>query len=228
MKSIFAIMCISFITTSCALTNNEEHYIIDKDAFCDFSQTHQICRDKEGKELSGRFIKYQDDGIYDEINIKNGKLNGPLKEYYSEGQVRREYFFKNGELDGPAKGYYSDGHIYAESFYKDGKLEGSFKNYDRDGNIRQEETYKNGELHGIKKDPFYGSGCGKACMWVTPYKYGEKNGMAKECSETDLLKEYPYEDGKLNGIGKTYDYGTTACTDLYIDGRHIYTECPDD
>lgn len=57
-----------------------------------------------------------------EENFKEGKYDGAVKEYFSNGQLAFEGMFKDGELNGEAKIYFDNGQIENESSYINNKL----------------------------------------------------------------------------------------------------------
>lgn len=73
----------------------------------------------------------------DRITRVEHVLNGPSREYFKSGKVRREVFYKDGKREGPAKAYYENGQVKAEGFYKNGKLAGPVKEYDEMGNLKE-------------------------------------------------------------------------------------------
>ena len=50
-----------------------------------------------------------------DLTFKNGKEDGPLKEYWENGQLRYEGTFKNGERYGLWKFYNSNGKIISRT-----------------------------------------------------------------------------------------------------------------
>ena len=73
-------------------------------------------------------------------------INGSVKDYYENGQLKAELNYKNGKLDGLEKEYHQNGQLYIEENYKDGKLEGESTNYDENGNLTSKAIFKDDEM----------------------------------------------------------------------------------
>jgi len=93
-------------------------------------------------------IKYDDKKELGYVNYKDDELDGLIKEYYENGQIKSEMYYKSGNLDGPATEYYENGQVYIQESYKDGELDGESFNFNEDGSLRSKAVYKNGELVG--------------------------------------------------------------------------------
>ncbi len=76
---------------------------------------------------------------------RDGKLEGLVSEYYENRQIKTEEIYKNGELDGPFKSYYESGHSKTVSFFKNGKRDGLTKHYHENGQLEFEAVFRNGE-----------------------------------------------------------------------------------
>ena len=58
------------------------------------------------------------------MNYKDGKMFGPYKEYYPNGQIYISAVYTDGGiLDGPYKEYDENGNIVKDCMYKNGKIE---------------------------------------------------------------------------------------------------------
>lgn len=103
-----------------------------------------------GRKRVGKWIYYYSDGnrIFSEENYKDGKLNGPLKNYYSNGKLTEETDYKNGKKDGVSKIYTEAGVLIEEVHYINGKLNGLAKYFDIKGVIKEKGKYANGERIG--------------------------------------------------------------------------------
>lgn len=74
----------------------------------------------------------QKDGNYYEIE-SNTLFTGVVKAFYTNGQLEFEETYKNGKLDGPHKSYYENGELLSE-----GNGEGVYKEYYNNGRIKEE------------------------------------------------------------------------------------------
>ena len=111
-----------------------------------------------------------------ERNYQNNILNGPYKEWYSNGQLKVETNYINGQLEGTFKKYYSNGNKRVEGRYAENTRVSVYKEY-----------YKNGQL----KLSYNYSPIGKFEGKQTRYRM---NGFP--------LSEHTYYEGKL--VGKRF------------------------
>ena len=72
--------------------------------------------------------------------------DGPIIEYYEDGQIKEEKHYKDGKKDGKWIWYYENGLQEKEGNFKDGKEDGKWTWYYENGEIKKEENYKDGEL----------------------------------------------------------------------------------
>ena len=70
---------------------------------------------------------------------KNGKKEGPCKNYDNESHLVSEGAYKNGEYDGQWKTYYTNGSLMGISYYKEGQPVGISKEYFLNGNLKKEQ-----------------------------------------------------------------------------------------
>lgn len=92
----------------------------------------------------------QKGGIYYEIGSTTS-FTGIVRSFYKSGQIEFEETYKNGKLDGPHKAYYENGELRSEGngvgiykeYYNNGRLKeevdenGSYKRYDKDGKLKE-------------------------------------------------------------------------------------------
>jgi antitoxin component YwqK of YwqJK toxin-antitoxin module len=151
--------------------------------------TH-VCASYEGKVSVDRYYGYL------ESYCKNGKIDGPEKWYYENGNLRGESTYRVGRLEGPKKWYYENGNLWGESTYKEGKIEGSYKEYYENGNLRIESTYKEGKIEGSYKE-YYENG---NLRIESTYKEGKIEGSYKKYYENgNLWFKSTYKNGKRHG-----------------------------
>ena len=106
-----------------------------------------------------------------------GKLNGPYKTWYHNGQKCVEYTYVDGKLDGSHQRWYQNGQKLKEYAYVMGELDGPYKSWYHNGQKEMESAYVMGKSDG-------------------PYKAWYQNGQ-KEI-------EIAYVMGKLDGPYKTW------------------------
>lgn len=101
--------------------------------------------------------------------VEEHPQNGLFDEYYPNDIKRHEYTYKNGKKNGPFREYYNQGEwvteeatdefgysypvqrlkgiqIMREGRYKDDQLDGEIKYYDENGKLTKKEFYQNGNL----------------------------------------------------------------------------------
>ena len=77
---------------------------------------------KQGKPFTGKYIVYwndRDEQKKEEINYKNGVLDGSYTAWYENGQKSLEANFNNGKLDGLETIWYENGQKKYELNWKD-------------------------------------------------------------------------------------------------------------
>ncbi len=177
---------------------------------------------KEGLK-EGLWKNYYPSGILSQEEFfENGKNNGLLKNYTTEGKPWEEFMYKknkitdiksykeNGEILGEHKLsgksnilnlYYPNGVKRREGLYEDGQTEGVWKSYNAYGVLTSEETYKDGILEGAYTS-YYTNGQKKTESY---YKAGKENTYFKMYHQNGNLKREGYvQNGELVGTWKYY------------------------
>ncbi len=83
---------------------------------------------------------YESGQLKAEGNLKDGKLEGPLKTYNPSGQLKAEGNFKDGKQEGITRIHSPSGQLQVEAYFMNGQLI-SKKKYDEDGNLESEQDY---------------------------------------------------------------------------------------
>jgi antitoxin component YwqK of YwqJK toxin-antitoxin module len=128
---------------------------------------------------------------------KDGMLNGPYLEYYSNGNVKTDAHYIKGELNGIRKHFYENGKTKAEETYKDGQRNGIYKYYYKDGKVETEYMFANGIKQGIYNKNFKD---GKAEIRYN-YKDGKQQGENKEYYNNGQIKFIAFFDNGDPAIG---------------------------
>ena len=163
-----------------------------------------------------------------EYTLKDGKINGTAKAYYTNGQVKVVSNFVSGTKQGASKEYDESGNLTAEynyangepsgtyKIYEDGKLkvvgtllngrkQGQFKVYDSDGNLDKEYVMNGDSLNGNYTEYYYKDNKLVLKNWGQ-YLNDEKTGLWQvvkyKDNETDLLSSHTYVNGEYNGTFK--------------------------
>ena len=151
-----------------------------------------------------------------EVNIKDGKIHGKIKEWEKNGEKIYEAEYVNGQQTGTEYQWYATGKIKLEVAYVNNKPEGKCLEYHKNGQLKSEGIFRNGVEEGkhqwwfdngqLDKEIIYVNGKedGKVFNWFRNgkksaegnYTMGEKNGKITEWFENGQVK---YEANFVNG-----------------------------
>jgi len=113
------------------------------------------------------------------------------KQYYTNGDIKREIEYTNGKKDGKSKFFLKGNRLFAMAEYKMGIRNGVYVEYDEDKNISLKNTYKNGiqigrSLHYKNKKLANGEYIEKTYDGekLNTYKEGLLFGLQKECKSS--------------------------------------------
>lgn len=124
-------------------------------------------------------------------------LNGPKKEFYPNGVIKREYTMKDGKVDGNYRSYDEEGKIISDEIIKDGITNGLCKYFYKNGQVKSEINLKNGIQDGLGKE-YYENGYIKTISSITGHPQ-ELSGEIKQFTEEKLLKsETVISKGKIS------------------------------
>jgi hypothetical protein len=129
---------------SCEHVNNVKNAVAKK---VEATHTPKVKDKKPKKEpkKDGLVINKRKDGsILSEINLKDGKMHGPAKDYYADGTLHAEFNYIDGKLEDEMKWYHKNGKLYKITPYLHGEIHGVEKIYNADGKLIAEQPYKNG------------------------------------------------------------------------------------
>lgn len=174
-------------------------------------------RDFKNGKLDGPFKEYSEYGKWSEGFYKNGKLDGLVKSYYRSGELEVEGVYKDGFLDGPFKAYHKNGKLCIEKFCKSGWRDGAFKEYYENGQLKEDSIFKQEVLDGPQK-AYYENGQLES---EAVYKDGKPEGLFRSYYEKGQLKgEGSYKNGELEGLLKSYfENGQLKQQRVYKDGK---------
>lgn len=97
----------------------------------------------------GPSVTYYSDGSIESVALyQEGILNGALKQYYPNGQLKKIVIMKQGILEGPETLYYDTGATLSTGNYHAGKRQGPFRHYHPDGSEAAMYVYEQGLLEG--------------------------------------------------------------------------------
>lgn len=223
-KESYSIIQNSIATAGFKLTNSaiEDNEIVS--TYSNASYTLKISTEKRSESdyswESSSFTAYnilliKKAGIYD-------LDNGNKIDYYDNNEVFAEYTLLNGKINGQLKIYYEDGTLKKIGTYSNGIENGLFKEYDEYGDIEYEYNMSNGELSGSFKTYYTNEKISKSGFNLK----GKEHGNIIEYDEYGVkVAEYEMANGKKNGILKIYEDGEISVSSNWIDdienGQHI-------
>ncbi|MEO1496536.1 MAG: toxin-antitoxin system YwqK family antitoxin [Planctomycetota bacterium] len=171
------------------------------------------------------------------------KSDGPMKEYFENGQVFVEGQYEAGKPTGTWKYYYPNGQIAKELSYKRGQPEGAFKVFNEEGKLVAEREYTAGKRTGkwsyylpeteqLLREERYAAGRAQG-EWKTFYKNGQVrqitqfdagqlNGPAREWTKLGEQRAVAeFKDGKRHGKTTLYEPDGAVVERLYDEGQLV-------
>lgn len=120
-------------------------------------------------------------------SYSQGKLDGPVRNYYPEGGVSEEVLWKEGSREGSWQQYYTDGNIRLCGNYKNNLLEGDYKIYHSNEEVKIKGTY----LEGLAEGLWYFFDEEGREIYALEYSRGQPADMEKyEAWVSDTLEKY--------------------------------------
>lgn len=180
-------------------------------------------------EDNGLKKNYDDYGnLTSEYVLKDGKINGNAKSYFSNGKIKISSNFLNGLKNGLSIEYNEDGEKAGEFNYRDGKLngqyklyengkltlvgnmlnetkDGNFKKYYSNGNLEKEYTLKNGQLNGNYTEYYYRDSKPYIKIigtYLADNKIGQWQVLKLKEKGNEVLQSHFYKDGERDGFFK--------------------------
>jgi antitoxin component YwqK of YwqJK toxin-antitoxin module len=83
--------------------------------------------------------------VFQQYAYMNGKLEGPVKEYFPNGKLKLEGTYKDDNSHGEWKKYHPNGKLFFHERYKNGKRHGWWSTYDENGKELGRVLYQNGK-----------------------------------------------------------------------------------
>ena len=172
---------------------------------------------KNGK-IDGTVNKYYTNGaMAAQIKYENGVPTGDCNEFFSNGKLETNVKYVNGKREGTFVRYHSNGQLCIRMTYKNDKLEGKRMEYYDNGNICNETMYKSGKIEG-SDTKYYRN---KNLEYIKNYKNGKRNGKQKYWySDGTIEEEHNFLNGILNGpFVKYYENGILSKKGAYKNGK---------
>jgi len=169
-----------------------------------FAQTAANQTDANGKK-QGSWEEKTASGAMKGAYVDDQK-DGCWTSYAGDGKLIRIENFKGGIRDGIAVDIDQRGYLVSESYFVNNLLEGTAKKFFYGTNPASLIDYVHGKING-KKKIYYENSAGKI-QEESEYKDDVKNGASNYYTITgDLIAEYTYVNGQLQGVQKTYYAG---------------------
>ncbi|GHT64689.1 hypothetical protein AGMMS50239_22850 [Bacteroidia bacterium] len=167
---------------------------------------------------NGNWKTYKNNVLIEERVYDDGILDGPYKEYYSDGSVKVSRNYVKGKPDGKFLQYASNGKIESEVNFKDGLQNGPEIHYDSEGNIRSQTNYATGKATGKEV-----KNIGDYVQTAYYDKEGKYDGEYSEIfTNGNVQKKGRYVNGKKEGV---WEYGKKngqkTRTDVYANDEKI-------
>lgn len=145
-------------------------------------------------------------------------FHGPLEVRSVNGDLFRTAWFYEGLSHGPARSYYENGNLGSESFYIDGYEWGTSKIWTEDSVLVYSCSWKNGKKEGEEKR-WYADGSKKTvATWSGDKKHGVETWWY---SNGNLRRQYPYTNGVLDGLAKSWTEDGVLTVATYKDGKLV-------
>lgn len=82
-------------------------------------------------------------------SLKDGKIQGNWKEYFSNGQLKHDRNYNEDKFQDISKEYYKNGQLKWIGKYERGEKSGLHKNWYENGKAKSEIYYINGKIEGL-------------------------------------------------------------------------------
>lgn len=165
------------------------------------------------------FLNYPNGNKQMEAPIKDGKIDGKVKEWERNGRKVYEAEFADGVQVGEEAQWYADGFNKLLVSYVDGKAHGMCTEWHQTGGKKSLGEFVNGEENG-EHNWWFATGVKDETV---NFKNGKEHGPMKSWHESGALKlEANYVDGKLEGEYRLwYNNGQKKSEKMYQDSLQI-------
>lgn len=182
-------------------------------------------------QYEGDFCSYYTTGddliVAATATYANGKLNGQLKKYHTNGQLKTNAVYVNGKIEGNYTIYYADsivkrpyGKIEYTCSYKNGNRNGVGRWYYKNGMPEEETEYLEGKREGISRK-YYQDGKPSS---IYNYRNGEKDGVFQSYDVDGSYEKGSYEKGEISLREKYRADGTLISIYQWRNGNCIRSD----
>lgn len=154
-----------------------------------------------------------------EAQIKDGKVNGKVKEWERNGKKVYQAEYENGVQVGTEEQWYADGASKLLITYQNGIAHGTCTEWHQLGGQKSLGQFVNGKEEG-EHNWWYATGKQDQ---IVNYKNGKEEGLMKAWHENGLLKiDANYANGKLQGnYALWYSNGQQKAQKTFRDSLHV-------
>ena len=150
----------------------------------------------EDSDCCSRMLREYCSGNYTRKKQKIKPVDGWFRRYWSNGNLRYEWFFKNGKQEGASISWWPNGDRKSEMYYENGKLHGVLRGWYENGSPRVKHE---NQLSGIQ---YYNHGK-KTGKWIDYYKSGQK-WSEREWNNNKLISQKYWERNGKESNRKCY------------------------
>lgn len=162
----------------------------------------------------------------------NGKKEGVWKEFYADGNLKKELSYKNGILEGNVKEFDKKGQIVLNLEYKKGKIQDRVEEedivdvvekFDKEGNIIYRGVYKDSIPIGIHRKFNLEGAVTEAYLYNLNGKIIEKGIIDEAGVRNGYFQEY-YMNGKIKAEGKYVNNKKNGLWKFYFENGNLEQE----
>ncbi len=171
-------------------------------------------------ERTGRWLFYHPNGeLAKEATYVDGKLDGPLRQFFDNGVPSVIATYRNGLAEGEARLNSRCGGLREIRPYQNDKITGDSRNYYLNGQLSKQTTYRDGERAGEEKG-FYDDG---SLEYTQTYVADQLQGPFEVYyADKTLERKGAYDKDELHGPYTTYhDNGQLDETGTFEHGKRI-------
>ncbi len=98
-------------------------------------------------------VKYyfENEFLFQEINFKEGEIDGVRKVYFESGKLKTVTEYLNGKIEGKHFEYYETGELLSRGDFENNLKEGNWKTFYENGKIKERGNYVKGDKAGTWK-----------------------------------------------------------------------------
>lgn len=155
------------------------------------------------KKNGKKYDYYYGDVVENEYTLKNGMIDGPIKSYYQNGNLKKTGFYIKGIASGKFQEFNESGELTAEYYMENDELNGPYTTYFQ-GKKAISLNFQNGKENGPYEEKIYNDKTGALAMkFLGAYHNGEKDGKwLIQVNDEGEIRNFTFEtysEGMLHG-----------------------------